>query len=92
MGGLSAATVGVGATVLAGHGMRVNTADADSIRAKLGDFYARWRAKFDAKIWAVLEAQVGGVGGSAASTTVTCRPSAPTRSARTAGQKQDPAA
>ncbi len=45
-----------GATALAGHGMIVNTADAGSIRDKLGDFYARWRTRFDPAAWALLEA------------------------------------
>jgi tripartite ATP-independent transporter DctP family solute receptor len=44
-----------GAEALAGHGMLVNTADTDSIRARLGDFYARWRARFDPTVWKLLE-------------------------------------
>ena len=33
-------------------GMVVNHADTASIRARLGDFYARWRTRFDPAIWA----------------------------------------
>jgi hypothetical protein len=33
--------------------MIVNRADAASIRARLGDFYTRWRARFDPAIWAL---------------------------------------
>ena len=44
-----------GAAELARRGMLVNTADADSIRARLGDFYARWRARFDPAAWALIE-------------------------------------
>ncbi len=35
-----------GAEALARHGMIVNQADTASIRAQLGDFYARWRDPF----------------------------------------------
>ena len=42
------------------HGMVVNTADADGIRARLGDFYARWRARFDPAVWTLLEEAAGG--------------------------------
>jgi TRAP-type transport system periplasmic protein len=52
-----------GAEVLARRGMVVNTADTDSIRAKLGDFYARWRARFDPASWALLEEAAGGLPG-----------------------------
>lgn len=52
-----------GAAALARHGMVVNTADADSLRARLGDFCARWRGRFDPAAWATLEAAAGGVGG-----------------------------
>lgn len=51
-----------GAEALARHGMLVNTADADGIRAKLGDFYTRWRTRFDPAAWALLEAAAGGIG------------------------------
>ena len=43
-----------GEQVLAGHGMTVNQADSAGIRARLGDFYARWQAKFDPAAWALL--------------------------------------
>jgi hypothetical protein len=33
--------------------MIVNRTDAASIRTRLGDFYARWRARFDTAIWAL---------------------------------------
>jgi tripartite ATP-independent transporter DctP family solute receptor len=51
-----------GTQVLAGHGMIVNTADTASIRARLGDFYARWRARFDPAAWQLMEAASGGLG------------------------------
>jgi tripartite ATP-independent transporter DctP family solute receptor len=51
-----------GAAELARRGMVVNTADSASIRARLGEFYARWRARFRPDAWALLEAQVGGIG------------------------------
>jgi TRAP-type C4-dicarboxylate transport system substrate-binding protein len=40
-----------GEAELARRGMIVNRADAASIRTRLGDFYARWRARFDPAIW-----------------------------------------
>jgi tripartite ATP-independent transporter DctP family solute receptor len=49
-----------GAAALARHGMIVNTADAPGIRAALGDFYARWRTRFDPAAWALLETAAGG--------------------------------
>ena len=42
-----------GETELARRGMIVNQADTASIRARLGDFYARWRRRFDPAIWAL---------------------------------------
>ena len=51
-----------GAAALAGNGMVVNTADTASIRARLGDFTARWRARFDPAAWKLLEDAAGGVG------------------------------
>jgi len=48
-----------GADALARAGMVVNTADAASLRAGLGDFYARWRARFDPGAWALLETAAG---------------------------------
>lgn len=52
-----------GAEALARHGMTVNTADTDSIRARLGDFYARWRARFDPEAWGLLDEAAGGLPG-----------------------------
>ena len=52
-----------GAEALARHGMLVNTADADSIRGRLGEFYARWRARFDPAVWMLLEEAAGGLPG-----------------------------
>ena len=46
-----------------GHGMLVNTADTDSIRGRLGEFYARWRARFDPAVWMLLEEAAGGLPG-----------------------------
>jgi tripartite ATP-independent transporter DctP family solute receptor len=51
-----------GAEALARHGMIVNTADTAGIRARLGDFYARWRARFDRAAWKLLEEAAGGIG------------------------------
>lgn len=51
-----------GSGALEGRGMFVNTADVASIRARLGDFYARWRARFDPAAWALLEEAAGGLG------------------------------
>jgi TRAP-type C4-dicarboxylate transport system substrate-binding protein len=45
-----------GADALARHGMQVNTADKAAIRAALGDFYVRWRARFTPAAWALFEA------------------------------------
>jgi TRAP-type transport system periplasmic protein len=52
-----------GAEALARHGMRVNSADTDGIRARLGDFYASWRARFDPAVWKLLEEAAGGLPG-----------------------------
>jgi TRAP-type transport system periplasmic protein len=52
-----------GEAALAERGMAVNRADAASIRAKLGDFYARWKAKFEPAVWRTLEAHADGLGG-----------------------------
>ena len=52
-----------GAEALVRHGMVVNTADADSIRGRLGEFYARWRARFDPAVWMLLEEAAGGLPG-----------------------------
>ena len=42
--------------------MAVNHADAASIRGRLGVFYARWKAKFSAATWRLLEALADGLG------------------------------
>ena len=51
-----------GSEALAKAGMAVNTADEVSLRAALGDFYTRWRQRFDPAAWRLLEQQVGGIG------------------------------
>jgi tripartite ATP-independent transporter DctP family solute receptor len=51
-----------GETELARLGMIVNTADRESIRARLGGFHARWKARFDPAAWAQLESHAGGLG------------------------------
>ena len=51
-----------GESVLAARGMTVNRADPASIRARLGDFYARWKAKFPPATWRQLEAHADGLG------------------------------
>jgi len=51
-----------GEAVLAARGMIVNRADTASIRARLGDFYARWKAKFPPATWRLLEAHADGLG------------------------------
>jgi tripartite ATP-independent transporter DctP family solute receptor len=43
-------------------GMVVNHADVASIRARLGDFYVRWKAKFPPATWRQLEAHADGLG------------------------------
>ncbi len=48
-----------GAEALAREGMAVNTADAASIQARLGDFYARWRQRFSPSVWALLGTDIG---------------------------------
>jgi len=52
-----------GAEELARKGMKINTADTDSFRVKLGDFYTRWRAKAGPTIWRLLESYAGEIGG-----------------------------
>ena len=42
--------------------MIVNEADTVGIRARLGDFYTRWRARFDPAAWRLLEEAAGGIG------------------------------
>src|SRR5215469_16646382 len=51
-----------GAEELARLGMTVNTADADSFRARLGPFYARWREKAGPVTWGILESYAGEIG------------------------------
>ena len=51
-----------GESELARLGMIVNTADSAGIRARLGDFYARWKARSDPAAWAQLESHAGGFG------------------------------
>jgi tripartite ATP-independent transporter DctP family solute receptor len=51
-----------GETVLAERGMTVNHADVASVRAKLGDFRQRWKAKFDPAAWRALETYADGLG------------------------------
>jgi tripartite ATP-independent transporter DctP family solute receptor len=52
-----------GAEELARKGMKINTADTDSFRAVLGDFYTRWRTKAGPTIWRMLERYAGEIGG-----------------------------
>jgi tripartite ATP-independent transporter DctP family solute receptor len=52
-----------GAEELARLGMKVNTADTTSFRAKLGGFYARWREKAGPATWRLLEAHAGELSG-----------------------------
>jgi TRAP-type transport system periplasmic protein len=52
-----------GAAELARRGMQVNTADADSFRARLEPFYARWRERAGPEMWRVLESYAGQIGG-----------------------------
>jgi tripartite ATP-independent transporter DctP family solute receptor len=42
-----------GETELARRGMIVNHADTASFRTRLGDFYARWKQRFDPAVWAL---------------------------------------
>jgi TRAP-type transport system periplasmic protein len=51
-----------GETVLTAAGMIVNRADIAGIRGRLGDFYARWKAKFAPATWRQLEAHADGLG------------------------------
>jgi tripartite ATP-independent transporter DctP family solute receptor len=44
------------------HGMIVNTADTASIRARLGDLYARWRQQAGPEAWRLLETYAGEIG------------------------------
>src|SRR6516225_5688677 len=51
-----------GAEELARRGMRVNTAETAGFRAKLGDFYARWRERAGPATWRLLESYAGEIG------------------------------
>jgi TRAP-type C4-dicarboxylate transport system substrate-binding protein len=51
-----------GADELASKGMQVNTADTHSFRAKLEEFYARWREKAGLATWRLLESYAGDIG------------------------------
>jgi hypothetical protein len=42
--------------------MIINTTDIASIRARLGDFYGRWKARSDPAAWSQLESHAGGFG------------------------------
>jgi TRAP-type C4-dicarboxylate transport system substrate-binding protein len=44
-----------GVEVLGRRGMIVNQADTAGIRVRLGDFYDRWRSRFDPAAWKLLE-------------------------------------
>lgn len=46
-------------------GMAINQPDAASFRARLGDYYARWKDTIGSKTWALLESHVGKLGPSA---------------------------
>jgi TRAP-type transport system periplasmic protein len=48
-----------GAEELARRGMTVNTAETDSFRAGLGEFYARWRDNAGPAAWRLLETSAG---------------------------------
>jgi TRAP-type transport system periplasmic protein len=52
-----------GAEQLASRGMQVNTADTASFRARLSDFYARWRERAGPATWRLLESYAGDIGG-----------------------------
>jgi hypothetical protein len=45
--------------VLRAKGMTVNETDTSGFRRQLGAFYARWKAVYGDKAWALLEARVG---------------------------------
>src|SRR5215469_13120709 len=52
-----------GSEELVRRGMLVNTTDTESVRARLGDFYARWRQKAGPELWRLLESYADGIGG-----------------------------
>ena len=43
-------------------GMIINQSDAASFRARLGDYYARWKDTIGSKTWSLLESHVGKLG------------------------------
>jgi tripartite ATP-independent transporter DctP family solute receptor len=43
-------------------GMMINQPDAASFRARLGDYYARWKDTIGSKTWALLESHIGTLG------------------------------
>jgi tripartite ATP-independent transporter DctP family solute receptor len=45
--------------VLKGKGMTVNEADRAGMRARLGDFYRRWKGEFSSTAWGLLESATG---------------------------------
>ena len=45
-------------------GMIINQPDAAGFRARLGDYYARWKDTIGSKTWALLESHVGKLGSS----------------------------
>ncbi|HXJ09953.1 MAG TPA: TRAP transporter substrate-binding protein, partial [Burkholderiales bacterium] len=45
--------------VLRANGMKVVETDTSGFRRQLGAFYARWKAVYGDKAWALLEARVG---------------------------------
>jgi TRAP-type transport system periplasmic protein len=52
-----------GAAELERRGMKVNTADTESFRARLGPFYARWRERAGLAAWRLLETYAGEIKG-----------------------------
>jgi TRAP-type transport system periplasmic protein len=50
-----------GAEELARRRMQVNTADTESFRVKLGDFYARWREKAGPEAWRLMMSYADGI-------------------------------
>lgn len=51
-----------GAEALARHEMLVNQTDTRGIQAELGEFYQRWKPRFDPSAWALLEQASSGIG------------------------------
>ena len=43
-------------------GMAINTADTSTFKAKLPDFYARWKNEFGATAWSIMEKYTGKLG------------------------------